>query len=638
MQIAFEIRDHILSSIVAAEALDLGFGCPLYAFELALVGRGAAVRFRPQHRFESTAHNEIDKLFFGVAGHRRCSLTRNSLCGGLRQPRAGSVLISRTPRTAAGCRARLSALILRICGKLFGKHQEEAGMAYTVLRGGLVLDIGAGTADPADILIEDDTIREVGPPGCPAPADAREISAARRLIHPGLINAHTHSHGNLSKGMGDRWTLELLLAAAPWIGGGRAAEDLHLSAQIGAVEMVLKGCTACYDLFFEWPAPSPEGLALVGSAYAEVGLRAVIAPMVADRSFYEAIPGLADALPPGLRERVDALRLPPGEATLKAIRDGFHRWSFDRDRIRPAVAPTIPHHCSDAFILGCAGLARDFDVGLHSHVAESKVQAVTGIKVYGRTQTAHLDRLGILGPNLTVAHGVWLDRDDMSRLGGHGASVAHNPGSNMRLGSGLADARGMLECGVNLGIGTDGASCSDNQNMYEAMRLASFVSKVQGPEWQRWLTTREAALAATEGSARALGYGERIGRIAPGWQADLVLLDLDHPNWMPLNNPVNQLVHCEDGSAVDSVMIAGRIVVEHRRVLSVDLPRLRERAEAARDRLAAVNADNRRLCEALTPVVDSFCPGLAAAPYHVHRYGAAGRRSGRRAAARVLHH
>lgn len=495
-------------------------------------------------------------------------------------------------------------------------------MAYTIIRGGRVLDIRAGTADPADILVEDDTIRELGPPGVPAPKGAREIAAARRLIHPGLVNAHTHSHGNLGKGMGDRWTLELLLAAAPWIGGNRTEDDIHLSAQIGAVEMVLKGCTALYDLFFEWPLPTREGIARVGSAYEEVGIRAVIAPMVADRSFYEAIPGLADALPPSLRERVNALRLAPGETTLEAIRDALQGWPFDRDRIRPAVAPTIPHHCSDAFILGCTALARDFDLGLHSHVAESKVQAVASLKVYGRTQTAHLAGLGVIGPHFTVAHGVWLDPDDMALLGDKGASVAHNPGSNMRLGSGLADTRGMLDRGVNLGIGTDGASCSDNQNMYEAMRLASFVSKVQGPEWRRWLTTREAALAATEGSARALGFGDRIGRIAPGWKADLVMLDLDHPNWLPLNSPVNQLVHAEDGTAVDSVMVGGRMVVENRRVLTVDLARLREHAAAARDRLAALNADNRLLYEALEPVVGSYCPGLAAAPYHVHRYGA----------------
>src|SRR5258708_23160522 len=108
--------------------------------------------------------------------------------------------------------------------------------------------------------------------------------------------------------------------------------------------------------------------------------------------------------------------------------------------------------------------------------------------------------------------------------------------------------------------------------MYEAMRLGSFVSKVQGPDTGRWLSTREAALAATEGSARTLGLGDRIGRIAPGYKADLVLLHLDHPNWMPFNDPVNQLVHCEDGTAVDSVIVRRRPGVDHRPILPVHLP------------------------------------------------------------------
>src|ERR1041385_5633488 len=104
-------------------------------------------------------------------------------------------------------------------------------MAYTITRGGRVLDIAKGTADFADILVEDDTIREIGPPGCPAPEGSREIAAARRLIHPGLVNAHTHAHGNLAKGMGDRWTLELLLTAAPWIGGNRGPEEIQRSEE-----------------------------------------------------------------------------------------------------------------------------------------------------------------------------------------------------------------------------------------------------------------------------------------------------------------------------------------------------------------------------------------------------------------------
>src|SRR5438874_571794 len=318
-------------------------------------------------------------------------------------------------------------------------------MPYTIIRGGRVLDIDKGTAAPADILIRDDTIAEIGAPGLAAPEDATVVSADRKLIHPGLVNAHTHAHGNLAKGMGDRWTLELLLTAAPWITGNRAPDDIHLTAQLGAVEMVLKGCTACYDLFLELPLPTRDGIARVAAAYQEVGMRAGIAPMVADRTFYEAIPGLHDALPDALRERVAALRLAPGVATLDAIRSAFNELSLDRDRVRLAVAPTIPHHCSDEFILGCATLARDFDLGLHSHVAESKVQAVAGMRLYGKTLTAHLDELGILGPQFTVAHGVWLDNDDMARLGDHGASIAHNPGSNMRLGAGLADARARSE-------------------------------------------------------------------------------------------------------------------------------------------------------------------------------------------------
>jgi cytosine/adenosine deaminase-related metal-dependent hydrolase len=490
----------------------------------------------------------------------------------------------------------------------------------TVVRGGRVLDIRAHRADPADLLIVGDTIREVGGPGLKAPAGATMIDARGKLLHAGLINAHTHGHGNLAKGMGDRWTLELLLTAGSWINGGRTLEDKYLSTKLGAVEMVLKGCTAAYDLAFEWPAPTPEGLNAVGRAYADVGMRAVVAPMVADRTFYEAIPGLMDVLTPGMRNDVAKLRPAPWKTSVANMRKALRGWTLDRDRVRLAVAPTIPHHCSDDFIRACVDLAKEHDAGLHTHVAESKVQAVVGLQRYGKTLTAHLDDLGVVGPRFTVAHGVWLDGDDMKRLGDHGASVAHNPGSNMRLGNGLADMRGMLERRVNVGVGTDGANCSDNLNVYEAMRLASLVSKARTPDIERWVTTEEVALAATEGGARTLGLDGKIGRLAPGYKADVVFLDLGHPNWMPCNDPTNQLVHTEDGNAVEDVMIGGRMVVEHRRVTTVDVTALAREVEAARARLARANAAGKALYEQLATVVGKFCPGLAHAPYHVNRY------------------
>src|ERR1700736_4821422 len=151
----------------------------------------------------------------------------------------------------------------------------------TIIRGGRLVDAGRPRAEIADVLIVGDAIAEVGPPGLAAPADAVAIDGRDKLMHPGLINAHTHGHGNLSKGMGDRWTLELLLAAGPWLAGGRTLEDKYLTTYVGAIEMLLKGCTACYDLCVEFPVPSVEGLAACARAYADAGLRAVLAPVAA---------------------------------------------------------------------------------------------------------------------------------------------------------------------------------------------------------------------------------------------------------------------------------------------------------------------------------------------------------------------
>jgi guanine deaminase len=493
--------------------------------------------------------------------------------------------------------------------------------AWTVIRGGRLVEPGQARPRPADILIQGDTIHEIGEPGMTVPAGAKPIDATGKVLHPGLVNAHTHGHGNLARGMGDRWTLELLLTAGPWISGNRSAEDKRLTTLIGASEMLLKGCTACYDLTFEFPGPTVEGLQAAANAYTEAGMRAVLAPMVADVSFFEAIPGLLAALPPRLQKEVERLRLQPADATLQAMRAAVRGWSSDRDQVRLAIAPTIPHHCTDDFMTGCRDLARENGLPLHSHVAESKIQAIAGMRKYGTTLVSHLDKLGLIGPDFTVAHGVWLDDDDMRLLGAKGASVAHNPGSNMRLGSGLARMRKMLESGVNVGIGTDGSNCSDNQNMYEAMRLASMVSKVQGPDWQNWITTGEVLHAATVGSARALGFGDTLGRIAPGYKADVVFLDSRHINLIPLNNITNSLVHVEDGGAVDTVMVGGRLVVQGGKLLHVDLDKLAREAEAAVERLERLNYSNAQLYRELEPVVGSFCPGLAAQPFHVHRYG-----------------
>jgi 5-methylthioadenosine/S-adenosylhomocysteine deaminase len=201
--------------------------------------------------------------------------------------------------------------------------QAEPG--FSLIRGARLADPAKRRAEPADVLVEDGTIREVGQ-GLSAPEGARVVEAAGFLIHPGLTNSHMHGHGGLARGQGDKWTLELLLAAAPWIGGGRSLQDKKLTTLICAAEMVLKGCTAAYDLYAEFPLPTRDGLDAVAEAYAEVGMRAVIAPMVADRTVYEAVPGLHDALPEHLQAAVARLRLKPADETLAAIAEVLRHW------------------------------------------------------------------------------------------------------------------------------------------------------------------------------------------------------------------------------------------------------------------------------------------------------------------------
>jgi 5-methylthioadenosine/S-adenosylhomocysteine deaminase len=483
----------------------------------------------------------------------------------------------------------------------------------TVIRGGRILDVAGHTLRAADILVQEDRIGEIGMPGMPAPSEATSIDAAGKMLIPGLINAHTHAHGNLARGSGDRWTLELLLNAGPWLSGNRTLEDAYLSALIGAVEMVQKGCTACYDLVLELPVPTPAGLEAVAHAYRDVGMRAVIAPMMADRTLYEAIPGLRAAVPDDLRPHADRFGLPGWEQSLAAAAEAIHGWKYPGDEARLALAPTIPLHCSDEFLRACRRLAAETGVGLHMHLAESRTQAVSGAARYGKSLSAHLDHLGILGSDFTAAHAIWLDGDDIARLADRGVSVAHNPGSNLRLGSGIAPVRAMRERSLNVGIGTDGTSCSDNLNMFEAMRLASFVSRLGVPDPGRWLTTDEVLTMATAGSARALGFDALVGRIAPGYKADIVFLDLGHINYIPLNDPTNQVVHAEDGSAVDSVMIGGRLVVDRRRLTTIDTSQLAARVEEAVTRLRSLNAEARARAEQLEPALTGFCLGLAGA-------------------------
>ena len=485
--------------------------------------------------------------------------------------------------------------------------------------------LAAGDAPPAraDVLVDGDRIVAVGP-GLSAPPDAARLDAAGKLVVPGLINAHTHAHNNLIKGVADSVTLELFLNTGPAMYLGRTHEEQYLSALLGAVEMVKTGCTSAYDLFMALPSPSIESVEAVVRAYADAGVRALVAPAVADLLFYEWVPGLMDALPHDLRQEVERRRPAAGPDILKVVREGLLRFHDTAGgRVRLAVAPTIPAQCTDDFLLASRRLADEFGVGLHTHLAESKVQALSGRRRYGQSLTRHLHDVGILGPRFTAAHAVWLDPDDIALMADTGSSVAHNPASNMKVASGIAPVAEMLARGVNVALGTDGSGASDNQNMFEALRFAALLSKVRSPDYPGWLTAEQTLRMATTGGARALGLGDRLGQVAPGYLADLVLVNLDSIYLRPLNHAARQLVFCETGGGVETVLVGGRVVVEGGRVLTVDETQLKKKVQIAADRLREQNRGEWALADRLAPIVGRVCRALAREPYPLNRYGSA---------------
>jgi 5-methylthioadenosine/S-adenosylhomocysteine deaminase len=476
----------------------------------------------------------------------------------------------------------------------------------TIIRGGLVLD-AAGESAAKDILIEDGLILAIEAPGFSVSDDAEVLSAADRMLIPGLVNAHTHSHGALNRGaVADKVSLEMFLTGAGSSTRSRGIDDKYLSAALSAAEMIRKGCTSCFDLTVEFPGPSRDGISAVARAYRDSGMRAVVAPMIADRTIYQALPGLLEALPDQLRAQYAGMRAAPIDQTFSVCEEILADWEFDRRFIRPALGPTIPLHCTDEFLIRCDELANQHGIPLQTHLVESRAQGAIGQARYGNSLVGHLDAIGFLSERLSAAHAIWLDDDDIARLGSAGVKVAHNPSSNLRLGSGVAPVRQMLKGGVTVGIGTDASNTSDGQNMFEATRLASYLSRIEGPATEQWISAQQSFCLATEGSAKVLGF-DRIGRLAPGYEADIVFLRLDSPHFVPMRAPLLQMVFGENGASVDIVMIGGRVVFRDGRLLTLDESSLRRQAQEAADRLDRADGSPTASTSTVARLVGAFC-------------------------------
>lgn len=458
---------------------------------------------------------------------------------------------------------------------------------------------GQGAAPFAgDVLVEGDRIAAIGEVA--APPDATIIDGRGKLVMPGLVNAHLHSPEALYRGRYDNMPLEIwMLYAYPILGARTLPPRLvYLRTALCAMESLKGGTTCVTDDVYESPRQTMAQLEAVFQAYEDVGLRATISGHVVDRPFLDTIPFTRDLVPSSLRREAEAIAPTDGTAWLDLCRHALSELHGRAGRLNFMLAPSAPQRCTPELMQAAMELAEAHDVPFHTHILETKVQAVTGAEFYGETLIAFMKRLGLLRRRTTIAHSIWVTDADIAMMGEAEVSVVHNVISNQKLGAGVAPVKRLLRAGVNVALGSDGISTSDTARMFAVMHAAGLIHNVQTPDTDLWLSAEEVLHAATLGGARSACLEEETGSIEPGKKADILVLDLGTIAFTPRNDLRNHLVYCETGSSITHSIVNGEIVAQDGRCLRVDeAALLDELREAMPDFLAAheeTEALNRR--------------------------------------------
>ena len=476
-----------------------------------------------------------------------------------------------------------------------GSHPETVIRRCRAL---LAADGGVALKD-CDILIRGGLIAGIAAPGEAGPA-ARVIEGRDRLAAPGLVNAHTHSPLNLLRGTADgmdhvgfMWTNQADTA-------GRGAEEIAISAALGALDMLRSGVTAAIDHYPEQNC-ALQDVGPVARAYAGIGMRAAIALRVFDRAYDDIDPARIEGVELSIAGDLgdNALAPLPADEIAAVCVEAADAWHGHGGLISIMPGPSNPIRCSDEMLVRCHEIAASRDLGIHTHLLETRIQRTLAEERYGKSMVAQLDALGILDRRWSFAHAVWVDEGDIDLLAERGAVVVHNPHSNAKIGAGTAPVARMLARGVAVALGTDGASTNDTLSIHEAMSLALLLPRIAGLPRAEWPDAAAAFGMATEGGGAAFVGGPRLGAIEAGAAADIVLYDLDSPSLAPLNDPLQQLVFAERGRSVRTVLVAGEIVYEDGSFASADADAAIRAAKGMRQSQKARNRALYRFAEAL---------------------------------------
>ncbi len=418
-------------------------------------------------------------------------------------------------------------------------------MADLIVKGDLILtQNNQGLIKNGAVAVKGPNIVGVGPVDkilADHGSGARILETGRGLIMPGLVNAHTHVSMTCFRGLADdlplmAWLNEHIFPAEAKLNG----DIVYWGAMLGFAEMIMSGTTFFCDMYlFEH---------MVARAADRTGLRALVGEVLYD--FPSPNYG------------------PPDEG-LKYTERLIDEYQ-GHDLIRVAVEPHSAYTCSPDLLKACRNLAEKKQVPLITHLSENQDEVNTISERYGKTPVRHLDSLGLLTSNLIADHCVVLDEEEIRLLADRGVRVAHNVRSNMKLASGIAPGPDLLAAGVPVALGTDGPASNNNLDLFGEMDAAAKLHKVMRTDPTVMNAETVVDMATVQG-AKVLGLEDRVGVLAPGYLADLIVIDLNQPHLTPLYNPVSHLVYAATGADVVHSVVNGQVLMENRQLTTIDL-------------------------------------------------------------------
>jgi 5-methylthioadenosine/S-adenosylhomocysteine deaminase len=420
----------------------------------------------------------------------------------------------------------------------------------------ITMDEKLGIVKAGDIAIENGRIKGIGPKGWTGEWQPdRVIVADGKVVLPGLINTHTHAAMTLFRSYADDMQLMDWLQNKIWpIEAHLTNEDVYWGSMLAVLEMLKSGTTTFADMYFFMPD--------VAKAVQESGMRAVLSR------------GMAGVAPTAEQALIESKEF---------VRD-WHQAA--NGRITVHLGPHAPYTCPPAYLEKVIALASELKTGIHIHLSETAHEVETCQRDHGKTPIRLMHDLGMFEHPVLAAHCVHLTEEDMDIMAEKHVRVAHNPGSNMKLASGIAPVTQLLAKGIAVGLGTDGAASNNNLDMFEEIRLAALLQKVHTGN-PTVVPAFQALEMATRLGAKAVGLAEDIGTLAEGKKADLIVINMKAPHLAPKHDIVSLLTYASTSADVETVVIDGKILMENRQVLSLDEEQILWQVQKSADRLVA---------------------------------------------------